>query len=85
MCVMFVSPSVISVGNKPCIFPVANISIICKLYHLTFQVIDVEPNFTRMRKEKERNWHSSEPSNFGGIFCAVYLYEVIIGVLFLQV
>lgn len=83
---MFVSPSVTSVGSKPCIFPVANISRICKLSYLSgFRCGVEQPNFTHMRKEKESNWHSSEPGNFGDIMWTMCLYKVIICVLFSQV
>jgi len=84
---MFVSPTVTSAGSKPYIFPVANISKICKLssYLSGFRCGAEQPNFTHMRREKESNWHSSEPRNFGDIMWTACLYKVIIGVLFSQV
>jgi len=79
---MFVSSTVTSVGSKPCIFPVANISRICKLssYLSGFRCGVEQPNFTHMRMEKESNHHSSEPGNFGDIMWTACLYKVIIGV-----
>jgi hypothetical protein len=84
---MFVSPTVTSVGSKPCILPVADISGICKLssYLSGFRCGVEQPNFTHMRREKESNWHSSEPCNFGDIIWTACLYNVIIRVLFSQV